>query len=194
MLPSPRPVSRRAGRVGAGSVVTEHRETERKYQAGPGILTLPPLDDLPRVGSVSGPEEETLDAEYYDTSDLRLIREGVTLRRRRGGADEGWHLKLPAGGDSRDELRLPLAAPDSAIPGELAGLVRAFSRGQPLQPVAHISTVRRRTVLRDDSGASLAEVVADDVSAQSLGASTTISGWQEAEIELTGGDVRLLEA
>ena len=32
------------------------------------------------------------------------------------------------------------------------------------------------------------------MSAQSLGASTTISGWQEVEIELTGGDMRLLEA
>jgi CHAD domain-containing protein len=175
-------------------VVSEHRETERKYQADSAVLTLPPLEDLPQVGSVSGAEEETLDAEYYDTSDLRLIRSGLTLRRRRGGADEGWTLKLPVNGDSRDELWLPLGEQDSAIPAELTGLVRAFTRGEPLQPVAHITTVRRRTVLRDGAGASLAEVVADDVSAQSLGASTTISGWQEAEIELTGGDMRLLEA
>jgi len=175
-------------------VVSEHRETERKYQADSAALALPPLDDLPQVGSVSGPETETLDAEYYDTSDLRLIRSRLTLRRRRGGADEGWTLKLPVDGDSRDELWLPLGEHDSAVPTELAGLVRAFTRGEPLQPVAHITTVRRRIVLRDEAGASLAEVVADDVSAQSLGASTTISGWQEAEIELTGGDMRLLEA
>jgi CHAD domain-containing protein len=175
-------------------VVSEHRETERKYQADSAVLTLPPLEDLPQVGSVSGAEEETLDAEYYDTIDLRLIRSGLTLRRRRGGADEGWTLKLPVNGDSRDELWLPLGERDSAVPAELAGLVRGFTRGEPLQPVAHITTVRRRTVLRDEAGASLAEVVADDVSAQSLGASTTISGWQEAEIELTGGDMRLLEA
>jgi CHAD domain-containing protein len=175
-------------------VVSEHRETERKYQADSAALTLPALDDLPQVGSVSGPEEETLEAEYYDTSDLRLIRSRLTLRRRRGGADEGWTLKLPVDGDSRDELWLPLGEQDSAVPAELTGLVRAFTRGEPLRPVAHITTVRRRIVLRDEAGASLAEVVADDVSAQSLGASTTISGWQEAEIELTGGDMRLLEA
>jgi CHAD domain-containing protein len=174
-------------------VVSEHRETERKYQADSAVLTLPPLEDLPQVGSVSGAAEETLEAEYYDTSDLRLIRSGLTLRRRRGGADEGWTLKLPVNGDSRDELWLPLGKRKS-VPPELAGLVRAFTRGEPLQPVAHITTVRRRTVLRDEAGGSLAEVVADDVSAQSLGASTTISGWQEAEIELTGGDMRLLEA
>jgi CHAD domain-containing protein len=175
-------------------LATEYRETERKYEADSAVLALPPLEDLPQVRSVSGPEEETLEAEYYDTSDLRLIRAGVTLRRRRGGADEGWHLKLPAGVDTRSELRLPLGTPESAIPAELAGLVRAFSRGRPLQPVAHISTVRRRRILIGEAGASLAEVVADDVSAQSLGPSTTISGWQEAEIELTGGDISLLEA
>lgn len=175
-------------------MVSEHREIERKYQADSAVLTLPPLDDLPQVGSVFRAGEETLEAEYYDTSDLRLIRDRLTLRRRRGGADEGWTLKLPVNGESRDELWLPLGERDSAVPAELTGLVRAFTRGEPLQPVAHITTVRRRTVLRDAAGASLAEVVADDVSAQSLGASTTISGWQEAEIELTGGDLRLLEA
>jgi CHAD domain-containing protein len=174
-------------------VVSEHRETERKYQADSAVLTLPPLEDLPQVGSVSGAEEETLEAEYYDTSDLRLIRSGLTLRRRSGGADEGWTLKLPVNGDSRDELWLPLGKRNS-VPAELTRLVRAFTRGEPLRPVAHITTVRRRTVLRDDTGGSLAEVVADEVSAQSLGASTTISGWQEAEIELTGGDMRLLDA
>jgi hypothetical protein len=35
------------------------------------------------------------EADYYDTDDLRLIRGGITLRRRRGGDDAGWHLKLP---------------------------------------------------------------------------------------------------
>jgi CHAD domain-containing protein len=174
-------------------VVSEHRETERKYQADSAVLTLPPMEDLPQVGSVSGAEEETLDAEYYDTSDLRLIRSGLTLRRRRGGADEGWTLKLPAGTDSRDELWLPLGQRKS-VPAELTRLIRAFSRGEPLQPVAHIATVRHRTVLKDAAGESLAEVVADEVSAQSLGASTTISGWQEAEVELTGGDLSLLDA
>ncbi len=184
----------RHGSLGeVASLVTEHRETERKYQADSAFLRLPPLEDLPQVTSVSDLDEQTLEAEYYDTSDLRLIRAGVTLRRRRGGEDEGWHLKLPAGADSRAELRLPLGKRRS-VPAELARLVRAFSRGRPLQPVAHVTTVRRRRILLGEAGASLAEVVADDVSAQSLGPSTTISGWQEAEIELTGGDIRLLEA
>ena len=176
------------------SMVTEHRETERKYEADSPVLTLPSLDDLPGVASVSDPEEEVLEADYYDTSDLRLLRAGITLRRRRGGADEGWHLKLPAGQDSRRELTRPLDSDHSAVPPELARLVRAYTRGQPLPPVAHIGTVRRRRILRDAAGNSLAEVVIDDVSAQTLGRSTTISSWQEAEFELTGGDDRLLKA
>ena len=176
-------------------MVTEYRETERKYEADSPVLTLPSLDDLPGVGSVSDPEEEMLDAEYYDTGDLRLLLAGVTLRRRRGGADEGWHLKLPAGRDTRRELRRPLeAGDDSVVPPELAGLVRGYARGRPLQPVARITTVRHRRILRDAAGGSLAEVVTDEVSAQSLGRPATISGWQEAEVELTGGDLRLLEA
>jgi CHAD domain-containing protein len=175
-------------------MVMEHREVERKYEADSAVLALPPLDDLPRVASVSDPDELILEAEYYDTCDLRLIRAGVTLRRRQGGDDEGWHLKLPAGQDTRRELQLPLRDHESEVPAELADLVLAYRRGRPLQPVAHITTVRRRRILRDADGASLAEVVADDVSAQSMGRSTTITGWQEAEFELTGGDPNLLRA
>ena len=46
-------------------------ETEAKYDA-PAGAALPRLDDLPQVASTSGPDEEQLEAEYYDTDDLRL--------------------------------------------------------------------------------------------------------------------------
>jgi CHAD domain-containing protein len=175
-------------------MVTEYRETERKYEAGSAGFALPPLDGLPGVASVSDVQQETLEAEYYDTRDLRLINMGVTLRRRRGGDDEGWHLKLPAGQDTRRELRRALEEHETTIPDELTELVRAYSRGEPLGPVAHITTVRRRRILLDAAGGSLAEVVADDVMSQTLGRTTTISSWQEAEVELTGGDLDLLKA
>jgi CHAD domain-containing protein len=57
-----------------------------------------------------------------------------------------------------------------------------------------MTTTRQRVVLFDDAGKSLAEVAADDVSAQTLGRATTASRWQEVEVELTGGDRRLLKA
>ncbi len=80
-------------------MTTEVRETEQKYEVA-GDVALPSFADLPRVATVSEPEQETLTAEYYDTDDLRLLKAGITLRRREGGSDEGWHLKLPDdGGD-----------------------------------------------------------------------------------------------
>jgi CHAD domain-containing protein len=174
-------------------MASEIRETERKYEAPPGA-NLPNLDDLPGVAAESGPEEQRLEARYYDTGDLRLIREGVTLRRREGGSDPGWHLKLPAGDDTRREIRLPLGRATRQVPRELARLVRAFTRGEELRPVAEIAVLRQRRVLRDQAGNSLAEVAADDVSARTLGDETGVSRWREVEVELTGGGPGLLAA
>lgn len=139
-------------------------ETEVKYDVPAGVA-LSRLGDLPEVARASGPADERLEADYYDTDDLRLIRAGVTLRRRRGGDDAGWHLKLPAGGQTRREIRLPLGGSDRQVPAELAGLVRVHTRGQPLRPVAQVTTNRRRLTLLGQAGESLAEVVEDDVRA-----------------------------
>jgi CHAD domain-containing protein len=173
-------------------MATEKLETERKYEADSGSL-LPDLADLPGVATESEPEEFQLEAEYFDTEDLRLLRAGITLRRRRGGDDSGWHLKLPAGPDSRTELHLPLGR-GRAVPAELARLVRVHARAVKLGPVARIATERRRRLLLDDTGASLAEIVDDEVSAQSLGEVTALSQWREVEVELAAGGRRLLQA
>jgi len=66
------------------------REIERKYDIT-GAKTAQ-FDGVPGAASMSPPTEEVLDAVYYDTEDLRLIRGGVTLRQRSGGPDAGWHL------------------------------------------------------------------------------------------------------
>jgi CHAD domain-containing protein len=168
-------------------------ETETKYDA-PADAALPNLDGLPQVAATATPGEVELDAEYYDTDDLRLLRAGITLRRRRGGDDAGWHLKLPVGGDTRREIRLPLGRAGRRVPGELAELVRVHARGAPLRPVARLTTKRRRLILLDEAGESLAEVAADDVSAETLGDTAAVSRWHEVEVELTGGDRRLLKA
>jgi CHAD domain-containing protein len=174
-------------------MATEIRETERKYELPPGTQ-LPALGDLPLVATETDAGEQALEAEYYDTADLRLIRAGITLRRRRGGSDAGWHLKLPAGGDSRDEIRLPLGRAGRRVPAELAALVRAHTRGEALVPVARISTKRGLRLLLDHDGTSLAEIAVDDVSAQAMGEEAILSRWQEVEVELTGGSRQLLEA
>jgi len=179
-------------------MTTETRDSEQKYEVRPGV-PLPSFDRLPQVAAVSGSEVETLTTEYYDTEDLRLLRARITLRRREDGTDDGWHLTLPgkpwrAGAASRRELRLPLQRPGDPVPDELARLVRVHTREAGLRPVALIETRRRRTTLRDTSGGSLAEILADEVAAQTFGESTTLSRWNEIELELTGGTPELLRA
>jgi CHAD domain-containing protein len=171
---------------------TSMTEIERKYEAD-AATAVPDLAGLPGVATESAAEEIQLEAEYYDTEDLRLLRAGVTLRRRRGGGDEGWHLKLPAGPDARQELHRPLGR-SRVVPAEFARLVRVHARTAKLAPVARIATVRRQRVLLDEAGNSLAEVADDLVSAQSMGAETALSQWREIEVELTGGGRKLLAA
>jgi CHAD domain-containing protein len=172
-------------------MATTFREVERKYDVT-GV-TVPALTNVDGVASESPQAEEELDAVYYDTEDLRLIRGGITLRRRSGGDDAGWHLKLPAGADTRDEIRLPLGEPDAQVPEELAGLVRARTRGNALRPVVHMHTVRRRRWLLDEGGERLAEVAADLVRADLMNGSESVT-WEEVEVEISAGDTGLLDA
>ncbi|MFI6097666.1 CHAD domain-containing protein [Lentzea sp. NPDC051213] len=172
-------------------MATSSTETERKYEA-PSDASLPDLTGI--TGLATGPEEFDLEATYFDTDDYRLARAGVTLRRRVGGEDEGWHLKLPAGEDSRQELRVPLGRAVKQPPKDLSSLVRAHTRGGGLGPVAQIHTNRRRWQLTNGSGELLAEVVDDVVTAQTMGSSTTTTSWREIEVELgEGGDRDLLD-
>lgn len=166
-------------------MATAVRETEQRYESDLGVA-LPSLADLPEVAAISAPEVETLETEYYDTDDLRLLRAGITMRRR----DQEWRLRLPP----RPDVRHLVNQADDPLPDELTRLVRAHTRGAALRPVARVQTRRRRTTLRDAAGASLARVVSDEVAAQTLGPSTILSRWNEVGLELTGGNRRLLRA
>lgn len=165
-----------------------HIERERKYE-------LPLNAELPSLAGIAesvGPQEETLSAVYYDTVDLRLGRTGTTLRRRTGGDDAGWHLKVARAADTREEIQLPLGS-DEAVPSELEALVLGHTRGEPLVPVARIVTSRSRWFLRDSGGAALAELTDDHVEASRL-TGTGSDSWREVEVELDeGADDALFE-
>jgi CHAD domain-containing protein len=143
-------------------------EVEQKFSVH-GLFKVP---DLVAAGvgvrAVDESPPVTLRATYYDTADLRLAREGITLRRREGGADQGWHLKLPvpnADRGTREELQLPLAAaPAGSVPGELADLVTAYVRHGELAPVATLVTERTTRLLQHADGRPLGELVDDTVS------------------------------
>jgi CHAD domain-containing protein len=171
-------------------VATVH-EVEDKYTVGSGF-EVPDLGRLDGISAMTEPHTVELAAVYFDTSDYRLVRNGVTLRRRTGGEDAGWHLKLPVD-KARDEVQRPLGR-GQKVPPELAELVTARSRGAVLKPVARLQTHRtlRRVLGPDD--VVLAEVADDEVRAQLLDGETQLeeSVWREVEVELVDGDSGLL--
>ncbi|MEU3981277.1 CYTH and CHAD domain-containing protein [Streptomyces sp. NPDC026672] len=159
----------------------EKREIERKYESDDSGL--PDLTGIGRVATVLDKGVTHLDATYYDTVDERLARHALTLRRRTGGGDAGWHLKFPVARDVRDEIRAPLS---DDLPDELAGLLRSRVRDADLVPVMRLRSARDVSHLLDADGALLAEVSVDAVTAERLsgpGRGTTAQ-WTEIEVEL----------
>ncbi|MDT0342750.1 CYTH and CHAD domain-containing protein [Streptomyces litchfieldiae] len=172
--------------MSAQPAITSTTETERKYE---GALPLPELAGAGEVRATRDAGAHRLNAVYYDTPGQRLAADGVTLRRRTGGSDEGWHLKLPLGGSAREEIRAPLA---DEPPAALLALARSRIRHEPLGPVVTLATDRRRRELLDASGTVLAEVAVDTVSAR-RGEAT--AEWTEVEVELApGADPAVLDA
>ncbi|MEV3991220.1 CYTH and CHAD domain-containing protein [Streptomyces sp. NPDC049837] len=168
------------------------REIERKYEAAPDTR-LPDLTGVRNVAAVVDKGAVELDAVYYDTEDLRLAAASITLRRRTGGDDAGWHLKLPVAPGVRDELRAPL---EDDVPRSLAGLVHARTRGAALVPLVRLRSHRQVRHLVDAEGALLAEAATDTVRAERIagGDGGTVE-WTEIEVELAdGGDPALLDA
>jgi CHAD domain-containing protein len=143
-----------------------HSEIERKFDG----LLLQPLtsEGLPQVDRLVPGESHELEAVYYDTDNLSLLSHGITFRRREGGGDPGWHLKLPQPDGSRTEVQHPLTAAGTAPPPELLRRAQVYAKGAELRPVAHLRTTRKRTLLLDAHGRTLAEVAADRVAARAL--------------------------
>lgn len=173
--------------------VSEILEVERKYDVGESD-ELPSLASLPGVERVGPPEDEALDAVYFDTAGLALASRRITLRRRTGGQDAGWHLKLPVAAGKRREIREALGSDPASVPQRLKQLVRAHTRDQDLVPVARLKT--RRTVLRlfAADGTALAEFSDDRVDSQTIVEPRGQTTWREWELELIDGPKRLLKA
>ncbi|MEU7747048.1 CYTH and CHAD domain-containing protein [Nonomuraea sp. NPDC049158] len=167
-------------------------EIEDKFDV-PSDYAIP---DLSKLAEISGPKSYQLVALYYDTPDLRLATRGITLRRRRGGDDAGWHLKLPKAKGVRQEITHPLTRSTKMVPAELAELVRAYTRGAELQVVAELDT-RRTVTLLHDGPTGLVEVADDRVKGTVFDAEESEGGprvvrWREVEAELLEGDQALL--
>ncbi|MGI8758927.1 MAG: CHAD domain-containing protein, partial [Acidimicrobiales bacterium] len=150
---------------------------------------LPDLEDVAESFSMASVPDRRLEATYYDTPDVRLARSGITLRFRTGDGS-GWTLKFPEpgrnaipGGLARRELHVPGA--DRPVPAELSSLVTAWVRTSPLVPVAKLRTLRRGVVLVDAEGATVAEVVDDEVTV--LDGRRMALRFREVEAEVVDG-------
>jgi len=166
----------------------KHLETEQKYDAAADFV-LPDLNGLEGRAKATGRHRYYLSATYFDTEELDLIKNRITLRRRVGGPDEGWHLKLPVRKDTRQEVRTPLSEGDTgSVPAELAAQVKDVIAGRRLHPIAILDTERTVVTLTGKAGEPLAEVADDLVTATRLdepGAEPM--RWREIEVEAAEG-------
>jgi CHAD domain-containing protein/uncharacterized protein YjbK len=169
--------------VYAQDMTDTKQETERKYDAPSADDTtwLPDLTGVGDIVSVVDRGTKDLDAVYYDTDDLRLAGASAALRRRTGGTDAGWHLKLPLAGDSREEVQAPLS---DTLPDALRDLALSRTRGADVRPVVRIRSRRRLWQLVGSGNAVLAELSVDAVRAESLLVTNTTASWTELEVEL----------
>jgi hypothetical protein len=201
----------------SGEELETELEIERKYAVGADFV-MPDLSGVPAVAAVTAPRTYHLTAVYFDTPGFRLATARITLRRRTGGTDAGWHLKLPAGA-ARREVHVPLGEGTSTVPAQLADLVSGVTGGQPLRPIARLQTARTVRHLMDAADRVLAEVADDQVTGSlpapegegpagpgvepgpEPGSAETAaveswrasSAWREVEVELDHGTQDLLD-
>jgi CHAD domain-containing protein len=166
--------------------LTDSLEREVKLGAPPGFV-LPDLAGAAGGVVVEPGARKELDATYYDTADLRLIRAGITVRHRTTGGDAGkWTVKFPDEGDhgtatmARREFDVAGAA--APMPAEVAGLVRGYTRAAPVEVVARLVTSRQSTALRDAAGVDLGEVADDEVAVHE--GDVVTARFREVEVEI----------
>ena len=164
----------------------DHLETEQKYDVKAGFA-------LPGFGGLTGsggrraePRRFYLSATYYDTENLDLHRHRITLRRRVGGSDEGWHLKLPVRKDTRQELHAPLDEGGAgSVPARLTDQVEDITAGQRLRPIAILDTERTVVTVPGPTGEPMLEIADDQVTATRLGdPDEEPVTWREVEVEV----------
>jgi inorganic triphosphatase YgiF len=164
--------------------VADHLEIEQKFDVDEGFAR-PDFGGLAGVAAAE-PVTYRLAATYFDTPQSRLAASKITLRRRTGGTDQGWHLKLPAGQGARRELHEPLGEQgDDTVPERLATLVAAVTEGQRLTPIAQLDTERTVVTLTDSDGTVVAEIADDMVTGRRLrGSASGAQRWREIEVEV----------
>jgi CYTH domain len=170
----------------AEATMTDHVEIEQKFDVDEDFQR-PDFGALDGV-TAAAPVVYHLAATYFDTPGERLAANKITLRRRIGGTDEGWHLKFPAADGNRQELHEPLGDSADEVPARLASRVAEVTAGRPLGPIAHLDTERTVVTLTRDDGHPAAESADDVVTGRRLEGAQGGKGqplrWREVEVEV----------
>jgi CHAD domain-containing protein len=168
-------------------------EVERKYDVDQDA-PVPRFTELRDVAQLGPSATHHLEAVYFDTADLALAAHGITLRRRTGGVDAGWHLKLPEGAGAPTEVTEPVGSDPDKVPRRIRQLVAVHVRDGALNPVAELTTRRTTVPLLGPDRVVLAEFSDDHVESEAPLGAGLLQSWREWEIELVDGAAELLEA
>jgi CHAD domain-containing protein len=156
------------------------KEQEEKFEVGLDWM-LPQVTSLVPEGGRLDQEVRRLDNTYFDTAGAGLRLFGITLRRRVGGSETGWQLKIPSG-TARTELQSGSRA--KTLPAALAEDVSGLLAGESLDPVATMRTTRTAYGVFDADGELVLEIADDQVASGPPGRQPTLHSWREVEIEL----------
>lgn len=169
----------------------ESFEIERKYAVSDDA-ELPTGEAFVAAGfAIEGPQPNLLEAQYFDTAEFELGSQRLAVRRRRGGKDEGWHLKAKGDDGARELLWPPAEAMPEGLAARIAERIGATAAAR-IGVIASLRTVRAvYRVFRD--GREVVEIVDDRVDAVN-----ELTGrrqrWREWEAELApGADAGLLD-
>ena len=156
------------------------QEQEEKFEVDSDWV-MPQLEELLPDGGEVSQDVRKLDNTYFDTPDAGLRLFGITLRRRVGGSETGWQLKVPSG-TARTELQS--SWPTKTLPLPLATGVEGLLAGESLDAVASIVTTRTAFQLLNADGVPVLEIADDQVEAGPPDGESTRHAWREVEVEL----------
>ena len=140
---------------------SRHLEVERKFDVDESTVA-PSFEGIAAVARVEKSPVQSLDAMYFDTPKQDLARNKITLRRRTGGPDAGWHLKLAGRTGRAHRIHAPLDAADGTTPRRASCWMwcwRSFATARSAGRAHHHPTrkpgaVRRSTAPRWPSSAT----------------------------------------
>jgi CHAD domain-containing protein len=155
-------------------------EQEDKFEVDADWL-LPQVAVLVPDGGRLDQDVYRLENTYFDTAGAGLRVFGVTLRRRVGGSETGWQLKVPHG-TARTELQSGSRA--KKLPTTLAEGVTGLQAGESLDPVATVMTTRTAYRILDAADELVLEIADDQVESGLPDGKSMLHSWREVEVEL----------